>query len=70
MLSLFLSLFLFSSYWYNNTCLFPDMGTVFIAIDKTDVENGCLKVCTTRPLVCEWLIFFIRYCQSHIKLDA
>ena len=33
-----------SSYWYNNTCLFPDMGTVFIAIDKTDVGNGCLKV--------------------------
>ena len=32
------------SYWYNNTCLFPDMATAFIAIDKTDVENGCLKV--------------------------
>ena len=32
------------SYWYNNGCLFPDMGTVFIAIDKCDQENGCLKV--------------------------
>lgn len=32
-------------YWYNNSCLFPDMGTVFIAIDKCDRENGCLKVC-------------------------
>ncbi|XP_011406309.2 PREDICTED: uncharacterized protein LOC100641267 [Amphimedon queenslandica] len=31
-------------YWYNNGCLFPDMGTVFIAIDKTDVANGCLKI--------------------------
>lgn len=30
-------------YWYNNGCLFPDMGTVFIAIDKCDRENGCLK---------------------------
>ena len=52
-----LSLFLLSSYWYNNTCLFPDMGTVFIAIDKTDVENGCLKVCTTRPLCVSGFIF-------------
>ena len=31
-------------YWYDNGCLFPDMGTVFIAIDKCDRENGCLKV--------------------------
>ena len=31
-------------YWYNNGCLFPDMGTVFIAIDKCSKENGCLKV--------------------------
>ena len=34
----------FFSYWYSNGCLFPDMGTVFIAIDKCDLENGCLKV--------------------------
>ena len=33
-----------SRYWYNNGCLFPDMGTVFIAIDKCTTENGCLKV--------------------------
>lgn len=32
-------------YWYKNGCLYPDMGTVFIAIDKCDRENGCLKVC-------------------------
>ncbi|XP_067935815.1 L-proline trans-4-hydroxylase-like [Watersipora subatra] len=31
-------------YWYKNGCLFPDMGTVFIPIDDTDKENGCLKV--------------------------
>ena len=31
-------------YWYNNYCLFPDMATVFIAIDKASTENGCLKV--------------------------
>jgi len=31
-------------YWYKNGCLYPDMGTVFIAIDKCDTENGCLKV--------------------------
>ena len=31
-------------YWYNYGILYPDMGTVFIAIDKTDRENGCLKV--------------------------
>ena len=31
-------------YWYLNGCLFPDMGTAFIAIDKCDEENGCLQV--------------------------
>ncbi|XP_013395022.1 phytanoyl-CoA dioxygenase-like isoform X2 [Lingula anatina] len=31
-------------YWYYNGCLFPDMGTVFIALDRTDKENGCLQV--------------------------
>eukprot|EP00731_Ephydatia_muelleri_P016727 Em0009g1151a len=31
-------------YWYKNGCLFPHMGTVFIAIDQSDTENGCLKV--------------------------
>jgi hypothetical protein len=31
-------------YWYKNGCLFPDMGSTFIAIDKCDAENGCLKV--------------------------
>ena len=36
---------LHKSYWYKNGCLYPDMGTVFIAIDKCNLENGCLKVC-------------------------
>lgn len=31
-------------YWYNNGCLFPDMMTVFIAIDKCTKENSCLQV--------------------------
>ena len=35
---------IFISYWYNNGCLLPDMLTVFVAIDKADAENGCLKV--------------------------
>ncbi|KAI8482984.1 hypothetical protein Bbelb_392840 [Branchiostoma belcheri] len=32
------------SYWYENGCIFPDMGTVFIALDQATQENGCLKV--------------------------
>ncbi|XP_002741488.1 L-proline trans-4-hydroxylase-like [Saccoglossus kowalevskii] len=31
-------------YWYKNGCLFPDMGSVTIAIDKSDRENGCLQI--------------------------
>ena len=31
-------------YWYMNGCLYPDMGTAFIAIDRCDEENGCLQV--------------------------
>ncbi|XP_021362349.1 probable phytanoyl-CoA dioxygenase isoform X2 [Mizuhopecten yessoensis] len=31
-------------YWYKNGCLFPDMMTVFIAIDKCVKENGCLQI--------------------------
>ena len=33
-----------SSYWYNNGCLLPDLITVFVAVDKADIGNGCLKV--------------------------
>ncbi|XP_022321248.2 L-proline trans-4-hydroxylase-like [Crassostrea virginica] len=31
-------------YWYQNGCLFPDMLTVFITVDKTDKSNGCLQL--------------------------
>ncbi|XP_060067968.1 L-proline trans-4-hydroxylase-like [Ylistrum balloti] len=31
-------------YWYKNTCLFPDMMTVFVAIDKCARTNGCLQI--------------------------
>ena len=31
-------------YWYNNGCLLPEMGSVFLPVDKCTKENGCLKV--------------------------
>ena len=31
-------------YWYNNGCLFPDMGSCMIAVDQATTENGCLQV--------------------------
>lgn len=31
-------------YWYNNGCLFPEMATVMIAIDRCYPGNGCLEV--------------------------
>jgi len=31
-------------YWYNNGCMFPEMSTVFMAIDPCTRENGCLQV--------------------------
>jgi hypothetical protein len=31
-------------YWYRNGCLFPLMASVFIAIDPSTRENGCLEV--------------------------
>lgn len=31
-------------YWYNNGCLFPDMGSCLIAVDRATRENGCLQV--------------------------
>ena len=33
-------------YWYNNGVLLPDMGTVWVSIDRTNQENGSLKVST------------------------
>ncbi|MBN67712.1 MAG: phytanoyl-CoA dioxygenase family protein [Gimesia sp.] len=31
-------------YWYNNGCLFPDMASCMIAVDRATQENGCLQV--------------------------
>ncbi len=31
-------------YWYYNGCLEPKMLSVMIALDRTDAENGCLKL--------------------------
>lgn len=33
-------------YWYNNGCLFPNMATVMIAVDRCHKGNGCLQVLT------------------------
>ena len=37
-------------YWYFNGLMYPDLATCFIAVDKTDVENGCLQVRKTNTL--------------------
>jgi ectoine hydroxylase-related dioxygenase (phytanoyl-CoA dioxygenase family) len=31
-------------YWYDNGCLWPDMASCMIAVDKATRENGCLQV--------------------------
>lgn len=31
-------------YWYDFGCLFPDMGSCFIAVDPATRANGCLQV--------------------------
>ncbi|XP_071111618.1 L-proline trans-4-hydroxylase-like [Haliotis cracherodii] len=31
-------------YWYKNGILFPDMMSVFVAIDKCEKANGCLQI--------------------------
>ncbi len=31
-------------YWYNNGCLYPDMASVMIAVDRAHRGNGCLQV--------------------------
>lgn len=31
-------------YWYNFGCLYPDMGSALIAVDRATQENGCLQV--------------------------
>jgi ectoine hydroxylase-related dioxygenase (phytanoyl-CoA dioxygenase family) len=31
-------------YWYQNGCLYPDMGSCLIAVDRASRANGCLQV--------------------------
>ena len=31
-------------YWYDFGCLYPDMASCFISVDKATAENGCLQV--------------------------
>ena len=31
-------------YWYNFGCLYPTMGSCFIAVDRATRQNGCLQV--------------------------
>ena len=31
-------------YWYNNNCLYPDMASCYIAVDRAYAGNGCLQV--------------------------
>jgi ectoine hydroxylase-related dioxygenase (phytanoyl-CoA dioxygenase family) len=31
-------------YWYNNGCLYPDMISCMIAVDRAGKHNGCLQV--------------------------
>ncbi len=31
-------------YWYNNGCIYPDMGSCLIAVDRASKANGCLQV--------------------------
>lgn len=33
-------------YWYNNGCLWPDMASCLIAVDRATRANGCLQVVT------------------------
>ena len=33
-------------YWYGNGCLYPDMASCMIAVDRATKENGCLQVIT------------------------
>lgn len=31
-------------YWYSNGCVYPDMGSCLIAVDRASKANGCLQV--------------------------
>lgn len=31
-------------YWYNLNCLYPDMASCYVSVDRASRENGCLQV--------------------------
>ena len=41
-------------YWYMSGNMTPDMCTVFIAMDKCDMGNGCLEVCNDSAAFGVW----------------
>jgi ectoine hydroxylase len=38
-------------YWYHNGCIYPYMGSVMVALDRANRENGCLQVLRGSHLV-------------------
>ena len=30
-------------YWYNNGCLYPDLASIAVAVDRATRENGCIE---------------------------
>ncbi len=38
-------------YWYHNGCMYPYMGSVMVALDRADRDNGCLQVLRGSHLV-------------------
>lgn len=38
-------------YWYHNGCMYPYMGSVMVALDRANRENGCLQVLRGSHLV-------------------
>ena len=42
--------FIVDRYWYQFGCMYPDMGTLWMAVDKTTKENGCVQVSPQKVL--------------------
>ena len=60
-------------YWYQNQCLTPDMGSVFMPVDRCTKENSCLQV-NHQSVICDiikiclnssYLRVFLTYFSSH-----
>jgi len=39
-------------YWYHNGCVYPYMGSVMVALDRANRDNGCLQVLRGSHLYC------------------